>query len=260
MRTCAQSSGCGFSYGFETDPQSICPQGCKTQRRPTPIPRAVCRRKTVFTGDSRVSLRQRMAEMRAKATGSPVRTSIRPVTPPPTADQPDCPPAPRKARQSQFVRGFPRAEGMDGAFCDDEDIALDRRATRLEQPPRGTQASLEPCRKLDLKPSSSPLRNSTTFEEICDMLESINVSKSSVPGGNDSEQGNPVANDIEYLRGFVDGAAVDYAPGAMAFIQKEQAEDTSKSASETMAYLMGAIDQEVGAWSSSSKLPSLEEE
>ncbi|KAI3323683.1 hypothetical protein HD806DRAFT_543904 [Xylariaceae sp. AK1471] len=117
--------------------------------------------KVVFTGESRVPLRERIQRMRSgKATipaplyPSKPSTSSPPRTPPIFVSVPECPPAPRKGKVHDIRRLSQHSD------TDDDDVLLDRKAN---EQPAGTfldvsrrSGAITPGRRSPLRQSWGP--------------------------------------------------------------------------------------------------------
>ncbi|KAH8202109.1 hypothetical protein TruAng_003687 [Truncatella angustata] len=226
---------------------------------PAPTPRP---HRTSFTGDGRVSLRERLAVYR---NGFPRSSSSHAkqltTTPPrlsPLLSVPEYPPAPRRPR------GRLSAERLNASCCDDEDIFLDRRANRFEKSKKADTG--KPLPSLPLSPRArnarSPLRNIVKQSDVAvaktgsvDPEMKRLIGRNNGSGGDHCRSGHGSAKlEMAYLSGAIDNILADYLPGAMPAIREHVQErwkgEEKGRVDETMIYLCGAIDHELPGWSS----------
>lgn len=173
----------------------------------------------------------------------------------------ECPPAPRKLKAKKQIHERLGAERVKG-YRDEEGIILDDRANKLKK------ADLH--KELPYPPSSSrrgnhsPPHNCMNHERAGALHTSLRpklrrlLSAKGGRGGNETigNQGGRFGSDGRrekaYLEGSIDGTLADYCPGLMPAIRETKRKDDTKKkgvpADETIAYLHGAIDQELSSW------------
>lgn len=237
--------------------------------------------RTVFSGDERIPLRERLALIKVRVAAASSFTlgsfDSRPTTPQ-QRKTPDCPPAPQKPRCSRKTRERVSSERLYASSCDHEDIMLDRRVNAIGDCDDWFANTEKALPSLPLavrrRTSRSPLRNcimplqwdevSIPFSDVEDddedsvgpeMKRHLNTFWQ---GDGDGDHGKRETEEVRlkgaYLNGEIDGKLADLKPGMISLTEDnrkkidDEGEKGTPSANEMMSYLFGAIDQELPRW------------
>ncbi|KAF3014453.1 hypothetical protein E8E14_008991 [Neopestalotiopsis sp. 37M] len=223
--------------------------------------------RTVFSGDERIPLRERLALIKTRvaaassSSASPLGSSdaSRPTTPQQHKTL-DCPPAPRKPRSSGKIRERVSAERLHASSCDHEDIMLDRRANAIGDCDDwfvNTEKAL-PSLPLAWDEVSVPFSDVGDDNEDSVGPEMKRHLNTFWQGDGDGDHGKREMEEVRlkgaYLNGEIDGKLADLKPGMISLIEDnrkkidDEGEKGAPSANEMMSSLYGAIDQELPRW------------